>query len=1762
MRARRMVMTALVVMSIGWWLGATVAQSAVATPWDERGTVIQSKMQGSKGVMAAGMTAVMAPGDPVSISAALVKASNYLKKMQADVTEDNAGNGSGGTESPNDPDDGGWDWSLTSPPAPFFHTTTASPKNLYGVTTLGLYYGYLQTNDASYFTAMTDAANKMIADAGIRSASDLLFLMLYNDLPGVAGTAYKDAAKAKFDGRIAVYGSADSLAKYIRNMRGVIQGYPNGIIGWDIGTYVKAAAMLEVRYPADPYDYATAADDMAEVLWQDSFNDTPGYFDVVDDAGWDPDWLNVNYLWYTLGVSGLIEAFTSSNTHMDEVPGLAARLVASQFSTGAISGSYGAHATDEDWQSTAYAAPALAAVNLPLYQGKINHMAYWIGATQDVSGGWLYSDNSHYPEIGGECAVALALGLAPSYVIVDDGFTGQAAVDVYNTANGTDYVFGYDAFGTIQGGIDAVSGSTVMVLPGTYVLSSTVNLNKANLTIDGAGAGSTIVQVAQAVGYAFNISATGVTLRDIELQKTDVTGEHNLIYIGASNASILNNLIYGPDPGTPWSVNGIVSRAMLTTGGLTGLLIDNNTIHHLRQPAYFSGPTTGVISNNMVSGTRGWVNEGAQLTFTNNSWPLPANQGAEIALLAYAVNPAWYPDLIGLSNANNNAYIDAQFVGGDKGRAISYVNASAPSGGFGSILAPVQTILAGISGALATGTVQVATGNYPEYNLLINKPLTILGTGLPTIDATNLTLFPASALYVVNITNTSGNVTLDGFKIKVGEHNGIGVNAPNPLSVVTITHNELIGSGVNTEVGSGIGYGLKIGWTYIKPQSKVVFNYNQVSDFYNNSIIAWMQRGATEVMHNDFFHTYYSLFMTYDGADVTTLQKVAFNTFDLSDAGGNFGVVFSSATKSAGPPYDKVGKFTNVEISDNTFNGVGDDCLAISLNNDNNNNGTDGEIDAPRILRNKINGTGSVTNCLGIQLRGYVTDAVVEDNVISGVQVGIKLWNGTYSTTFYPVWAALTDNIFRYNQTGLLNMLGSLSALSNTFFNNTTNASDNKPGNTYDQNCWSDWSGAGTYAIGGGGGNIDANPNVDCGLDMTPNSIVYRCSGDFGFTVGIGDAVLDLEGAHLVIEYPAELALSSVTKASDNYTLFYSLTDNPTGNDVLTIDLGVMTGSEDGPATLFTVALSGGTSICTGAQITMTSASLRDGNNQPIIAPMASPVSLVVDCADPTIVVNSPASGGFYNVVPVLSISAADNCGLDAVYYQIDGCAPGGWLPIVTGLTGTTYSNSTWAVPGFAVLSQASHCIRFKVTDDNARGNADSCSFTWCFTKDVTAPPAPTNLVATPGHNKVHLSWTNATSDFNHVVVMRSDWYSGGHEYPEYDDNNAEGPYPSDTSSFDRVYAGTASTRIDTDDLSNSTRDVYHYQAFTVDAAGNVSAPSNQARSTSYWLGDINAGLAYDGFIWSQDLFVFAPTYGKSHGQPGYKNEVDFGPTYNMSPKGIPTTDNVIDFEDLVIFAINFDAVVPLGKIAPIFAGSDSPSLITGVLSLSLMMPPATPAAGENFTIKVMMTNNPNAAKAVHFTLPYDGKRLAFVEASMSPELRKASLPVFFDARESDNVVDISLALLGGETAIGGSGEIASVTFKLIESGGVALDFDEADVRDCANVRLDVTLHGAQLASVSQLPKIYALGQNYPNPFNAGTQIVYQLRERGAVSLTIYNITGQLVKTLVNTEQEPGTYTIRWNGRADTGKEIATGVYFYRMVAGDYLATKKMLIIK
>lgn len=95
-----------------------------------------------------------------------------------------------------------------------------------------------------------------------------------------------------------------------------------------------------------------------------------------------------------------------------------------------------------------------------------------------------------------------------------------------------------------------------------------------------------------------------------------------------------------------------------------------------------------------------------------------------------------------------------------------------------------------------------------------------------------------------------------------------------------------------------------------------------------------------------------------------------------------------------------------------------------------------------------------------------------------------------------------------------------------------------------------------------------------------------------------------------------------------------------------------------------------------------------------------------------------------------------------------------------------------------------------------------------------------------------------------------------------------------------------------------------------------------------------------------------------------------------------------------------------------------------------------------------------------------------------------------------------------------------------------------------------------------ELPQTFTLHQNYPNPFNPNTDIVYSLPRRDHVMLSIFNVLGQRVRKLVDRIQAAGTYTVGWDGTGDDGSRLATGIYLYRMQAGDVTLTKKMLLLK
>lgn len=516
-----------------WMITMLALLAAVSTAW-AAGPVL-TPHGGSPTGERETVPANKAFGDPTDFLAAALAGGDYLVMMQSDITEDNAGNGGVGDQ---DLEDGGWDWALM----PFTHSANASSLNLYGVTALGLMESYLLDPKPEYFIAMKDAADFIVASGPtmIRSGPDVSFLLRFAALDDCPDPAYYQAgAQAIWDRQITTYGTMANLAAYIRDSRA--GSYPNGIIPWDISAWVASAMDMHAAFPGMGYDLQ--ADTIAMVIYQDSFNAAPGYFDPYGiNQVYDPVNDPVESWWYVLGVQGLIRSFALSGEALftAEIPGLVQLLLDSQNASGGFSDGYGGN--DVSWQATAYTLETLAnyvtmtpAVAQAIYDG-----AVWLAATQAPEGGWVYSSGNHYPEIGAEntrgLAAAFPLVTPALEIVLDDAgpidcSDDNVATIRYVPADGTPALRGYDITFEITGGVaypvyadieDA--GSLAAIGPHAYYEVD----NGTTWTISDAILGGTVGLEAAADLFTVAITPTGdgpvtVAITDYRLRRLDNT---------------------------------------------------------------------------------------------------------------------------------------------------------------------------------------------------------------------------------------------------------------------------------------------------------------------------------------------------------------------------------------------------------------------------------------------------------------------------------------------------------------------------------------------------------------------------------------------------------------------------------------------------------------------------------------------------------------------------------------------------------------------------------------------------------------------------------------------------------------------------------------------------------------------------------------------------------------------------------------------------------------------------------------------------------------------------------------------------------------------------------------------------------------------------------------------------------------------------------------------------------------------------------------
>ncbi|MFQ6032380.1 MAG: FlgD immunoglobulin-like domain containing protein, partial [Candidatus Zixiibacteriota bacterium] len=195
-------------------------------------------------------------------------------------------------------------------------------------------------------------------------------------------------------------------------------------------------------------------------------------------------------------------------------------------------------------------------------------------------------------------------------------------------------------------------------------------------------------------------------------------------------------------------------------------------------------------------------------------------------------------------------------------------------------------------------------------------------------------------------------------------------------------------------------------------------------------------------------------------------------------------------------------------------------------------------------------------------------------------------------------------------------------------------------------------------------------------------------------------------------------------------------------------------------------------------------------------------------------------------------------------------------------------------------------------------------------------------------------------------------------------------------------------------------------------------------------------------------------------------------------------------------------------------------------------------------------------AAGVQLELTYDPEKIR----SIIPELtdRTKDLQLFFGAH--DGVLKIGIIDLIGEHLIP-AGDGALVSLSIAGSATSSLELKKAILVDEKATPFEVAILPKEETSATR-PKEFALMQNYPNPFNPETEISYTLPHDSHVKLVIYNVKGQKVKTLVEEYQAAGHKTVRWDGTDDNGNKLASGIYFYRLQAGDFVQSKKMVLMK
>jgi hypothetical protein len=484
----------------------------------------------------------------------------------------------------------------------------------------------------------------------------------------------------------------------------------------------------------------------------------------------------------------------------------------------------------------------------------------------------------------------------------------------------------------------------------------------------------------------------------------------------------------------------------------------------------------------------------------------------------------------------------------------------------------------------------------------------------------------------------------------------------------------------------------------------------------------------------------------------------------------------------------------------------------------------------------------------------------------------------------------------------------------------------------------------------------------------------------------------------------------------------------------------------------------------------------------------------------------------------------------------------------------------------FTITPDACHNIQDVLVDGVSQGVIASYTFTsvaanhtiaasFVHVPSVVSAPATVTATQVLLGNPIGAERTGITVHISTVpgaVTYKVYRAPFGH-YPEYDDNGGLAPTAPTTyppAAPWTLTSVTADGGVDTP----PTRDFWYYAVYAQNACGDVSVASAMTGGTlDYHLGDVSDNVTPghgDDLVDAADISLLGAHYGINLAPNDPVGYLDVGPTSTNYVDGRPLTDNRVDFEDLVMFAINYGQVTTAARTKPPVASDATPATID---QLSIDSPRHV-QPGDDDVVVTLGASGTGRVQAASARLTWDPKVVDLVGWTPGAFLLAQNGMLLSAAKGT-----LDLAILGQGQALTGTGAVATIRFKIVGAGDPMIGIASVDARDTRNAKVTM---GATRIVAESAPTVTTLEPVAPNPSRGAATLSFSIARRSPVDIRIYAVDGRLVRSLFHGTKEPGVYSLTWDGRDDRGSAVAGGVFFARMTTDHATSTRTLTRVR